>query len=392
MFIFQENLFLLLLSITCLIIWLYLLEFRGKFWLADQRIYSSKTNLEKLPNIKVIIPARNEAEVLSISLPSLFEQTYQGNFEIILIDDQSNDGTDKIAENIANQYQQKDKLTIIYGSDLPQGWSGKLWAMAQGIKASEKQAMIPDYYLLTDADIQHDQDNLRQLVIQAQEEELGMVSLMVLLRYESFWEKLLIPAFVFFFAKLYPFPLVNNPESKIAAAAGGCILIRRDVLKKIGGIERVKEALIDDCSLAQAVKSEGEKIWLGLTEKTVSLRSYPSLKSIWDLVARTAFTQLNYSIWMLLGAVLGMTLVYLVPWLSIIWGIIIGEKSLIIVGLISWLLMTIAYLPTVRLYKGSALWALCLPAIAFLYTLMTIDSALRHWQGKGGAWKGRVYP
>jgi hopene-associated glycosyltransferase HpnB len=386
------NSFFLLLSTLCCIVWIYLLVFRGNFWLANQRIDLQEDNLERKPSITVIIPARNESDVLSLSLSSIFEQDYSGKIEITIIDDQSTDGTGNIAEEIGREYQQRRKLTIISGETLPRGWSGKLWAIEQGIRYAEKLGITPDYYLLTDADIRHDRANLRNLVIKAERENLALVSLMVLLRCQSFWEKLSIPAFVFFFAKLYPFPLVNKMESRVAAAAGGCILIRSDILKKIGGIGILKDALIDDCSLAQAVKSKGKKIWLGLTETTISLRAYPSLESIWDMVARTAFTQLNYSPLMLFGAVWGMLLVYLVPVVSFIWGIIVGQQLLIVLGLIPWLLMTIAYLPTVRLYRCSGLWALCLPAIAFLYTLMTIDSALRHWQGKGGAWKGRVYP
>ena len=215
---------------------------------------------------------------------------------------------------------------------------------------------------------------------------------MVLLHCENFWEKLLIPAFVFFFQKLYPFPWVNNPQSFMAAAAGGCVLIRRQALENIGGIEQIKDALIDDCSLAKAVKSKSKQgIWLGLSETTVSLRAYEDLKSIWELIARTAFTQLNYSTLLLIGTVIGMSLVYLVPPLGLIVGLIINNWLVTAIALITWFLMTIAYLPTIKLYKISFLWGFCLPAVAFLYSLMTIDSAWQHWQGKGGAWKGRTY-
>jgi hopene-associated glycosyltransferase HpnB len=215
-----------------------------------------------------------------------------------------------------------------------------------------------------------------------------------LLRCQSFWEKLLIPAFIFFFQKLYPFPWVNNPLRKIAAAAGGCILISRYALEAISGIQVMRQALIDDCALAKAVKNYQEKpmaIWLGLTSTTCSLRSYDSLETIWQMVSRTAYTQLNYSPWLLLGTVLGMSLVYLVPIVSLFVGIVTANCLIAAVGLLTWLLMTIAYLPTVKFYSISPLWSLCLSAIAFLYTLMTIDSALKYWQGQGGAWKGRVY-
>jgi hopene-associated glycosyltransferase HpnB len=232
--------------------------------------------------------------------------------------------------------------------------------------------------------------NLSQLVNKAENDNLDLVSLMVLLRCQSFWEKLLIPAFVFFFQKLYPFPWVNNQHKSLAAAAGGCILISNQALQEIGGIATIKNALIDDCSLAKAVKSQG-KIWLGLTKNTISLRAYNDLKTIWDTIARTAFTQLNYNWLLLIGTVIGMSIVYLVAPIGLGVGILTSNWLLVSISTLTWLLMTIAYLPTIRLYNLSIIWALSLPAIAFLYTLMTIDSALKHFQGKGGAWKGRTY-
>jgi hopene-associated glycosyltransferase HpnB len=270
--------------------------------------------------------------------------------------------------------------------------------MEQGIKYSQETAFNPDYYLFTDADIAHDTQNLKNLVNKAVTNQLALVSLMVLLKTTSFWEKLLIPAFVFFFAKLYPFPLVNNPKSSVAAA-GGCILIRRDILEKIGGIAILKQALIDDCTLAGEVKSylrshpesPQQGIWLGLTTATQSLRDYPTLKSIWDLVARTAFTQLQYSPLLLFGSVLGMVLTYLIAPLGILNGLLTQNNLLLGSTILTLTLMTISYIPTLRLYKLGWYWALTLPLIALLHTLMTIDSARRYWQGKGGNWKGRVY-
>ncbi|ACK71452.1 hopene-associated glycosyltransferase HpnB [Gloeothece citriformis PCC 7424] len=387
------------LVILSLFIWLYLLTFRGKFWLADQRLNLDPLDLTAYPSVCAIVPARNEAEMLPTTLKSLLDQNYRGEFSIILIDDQSSDGTGKIAEAIAKTSNLSDRLTVISGEPLPGGWTGKLWAMEQGIRQAQNLSSPPKYLLLTDADIVHDQSNLQQLVIKAEQENLALVSLMVLLRCKSFWEKVLIPAFVFFFQKLYPFPWVNNQNHKMAAAAGGCILIRRDILENIGGIEILKKALIDDCSLAAAVKAylqnqpdlKVKSIWLGLTESTYSLRPYPSLKSIWDLVARTAFTQLNYSPGLLLGTIIAMSIIYLVPPISLIVGFLIGNWLMVGLGGIVWLLMAIAYFPTLKLYQSSFLQGLSLPAIAFLYTLMTIDSALRHWRGQGGGWKGRVY-
>jgi hopene-associated glycosyltransferase HpnB len=278
--------------------------------------------------------------------------------------------------------------------------------MEQGIRYANTNKNIPDYFLLTDADIEHSINNISQLMAKAETENLALVSLMVLLRCESFWEKLLIPAFVFFFEKLYPFTWVNDAKNKMAAAAGGCILIRRDSLTQIGGLEVVRQALIDDCSLAKEVKkllqSEDYSqsnhstnlpgIWLGLTETTRSLRPYLSLKTIWDMVARTAFTQLNYSPWLLTLTLIGMGIIYLIPPLSFLLGIFTGNLVLIIIGLSTWLLMAIAYFPTIKSYQVSPFFAFNLPIIACLYTLMTFDSAWRHWRGQGGAWKGRVYP
>lgn len=390
---------LLLVTSLSLVIWLYLILARGQFWLSNQKINPVTFPLTNYPQVCAIIPARDEADVLPLSLTSLLNQDYLGEFPIILIDDQSSDSTGKIAQEIADNCQKSDQIHIISGQPLETGWTGKLWAMKQGItEATEKFA--PDYFLFTDADIAHASSNLTQLVSKAVQEKQALVSLMVWLRCDSFWEKFLIPAFVFFFEKLYPFPLVNNPNSPIAAAAGGCILIRRDILEKIGGIEILKQSLIDDCSLAIAVKkylqhhpeNPERSIWLGLTESTYSLRPYPDLASIWNMVARTAFTQLNYSILLLIGTIFGMFLTYLAAPLGLILGLILAEKSIIIISTVTLLLMALSYSPTLRLYKLSPLRALTLPLIALFYSLMTIDSARRYWRGQGGGWKGRVYP
>lgn len=386
----------LAIAFLSLAIWIFLLLFWGQFWRADRRLEQQEKKLASYPSVCAIIPARNEADLLPTALRSLLNQDYPGVFSVILVDDRSTDGTAKVAQEIAEQLAQTEKLTIISGEPLPTGWTGKLWAIEQGIRYASQQT--PDYFLLTDADIEHDNKNLCRLVTKAERDNLDLVSLMVLLRCKSFWEKLLIPAFVFFFQKLYPFPWVNNPHKKTAAAAGGCILLRRQAWERIGGIGVIRQALIDDCALAQAIKQSSThkdnqltSIWLGLTESTRSLRSYDSLTTIWDMVARTAYSQLNYSPWLLLGTVLAMSLVYLAAPLSLLAGILTANWLLASIGLLTWLLMSLAYLPTVRLYQISPLWAVCLPAIAFLYTLMTIDSALRSWRGRGGAWKGRVH-
>jgi hopene-associated glycosyltransferase HpnB len=396
-----------------LFIWVLLLGWWGEFWRADQRLEVQTNEWEDWPWVYAIIPARNEADLLPITLRSLLTQDYPGRLTVILVDDHSTDGTANVAQSVGLDLginsvdaqatseqnpseQHRYQLHIISAQALPPGWTGKLWALEQGIRHAQTQTPPPDYFLLTDADIEHDALNLRQLVAKAQQEDLDLVSLMVRLRCETFWEKFLIPAFVFFFQKLYPFGWVNNPTHRTAAAAGGCILIDGDALTRIGGMQAVRNALIDDCALAQAVKSTGKlegkgRIWLGLGDSTHSLRPYPSLDTIWDMVARTAFTQLNYSPWLLLGTLLAMSVIYLVPPVGAILGALTGNWLIAIASLSSWLLMTFAYLPTVRYYGCSFWWAFCLPAIAFLYTLMTLDSALRHWQKRGGTWKGRVY-
>lgn len=393
------------LTILSLGIWIGLLCFRGQFWQADQCLDVVEPGLKTWPSVCAVVPARNEASLLPLTLRSLLMQNYPGSFTVILVDDQSTDGTATIAQQVAQTLNKSSQLNILTTSPLPPGWTGKLWALEQGIQRAESIDEVtsfqcpPDYLLLTDADIEHDVTSLLSLVTKAEREDLDLVSLMVLLRCQSFWERLLIPAFVFFFQKLYPFRWVNDPTNPTAAAAGGCSLIRREALTRIGGIQAVRQALIDDCALAQVIKSTGRQlqpeargqIWLGLTSSTHSLRPYPSLATIWEMVARTAFTQLNYSPLLLLGTLLGMTLIYLVPPVGAIVGGLTGNWLIAITGLVGWLLMAWAYVPTLRLYQCSPVWAFCLPGVAFLYTLMTLDSGLRHWQGQGGAWKGRVY-
>lgn len=377
------------LMVLSLTIWLFLILFWGQFWRVDQQLKTTETKLTLLPKVCVVVPARNEADVISTSLRSLLLQDYPGDFQLFLVDDQSTDGTANLAQEVAYAVDQTSKLEIVSSTDLPTGWTGKLWAMEQGIKKATQ--LQPDYILLTDADIEHDISNLRQLVIKAETNNLDLVSVMVKLRCQSFWEQLLIPAFVFFFQKLYPFRWVNNPKKSTAAAAGGCILISREMLNKIGGLEIIRQALIDDCSLAKAVKDHQGKIWLGLSSLTYSLRPYDSLETIWNMVARSAYTQLNYSPFLLVGSVFGMILIYVLPILGIILGLLSGNWLIAVTGLCTWLLMSLAYFPMISFYQVSRWLMFCLPIIALFYTLMTMDSANRYWQGKGGAWKGRFY-
>ncbi|HEY9847386.1 MAG TPA: glycosyltransferase [Candidatus Caenarcaniphilales bacterium] len=379
------------LTILSLGIWVGLLGFRGQFWRADQRLEAEVSDIETWPSVWAVVPARNEANLLPVTMRALLSQNYSGDFKVVLVDDQSTDGTASVAQQIAQALNKNDQLTIRLTTSLPSGWTGKLWALEQGIQQAQSQSP-PDYLWLTDADIEHDASVLRRLVAKAEQEKLDLVSLMVLLRCQSFWEHLLIPAFVFFFQKLYPFRWVNDPSKSTAAAAGGCILIRRSTLNRVGGIQVIHQALIDDCALAQATKADAQgRIWLGVSSLARSLRPYPALETIWEMVARTAFTQLNYSPLLLLGTLLGMGLLYGAPPVAAVVGILGRNWLIAIVGFAGWLLMAFAYLPTLRLYRCSPLLAFCLPAIAFLYTAMTLDSALRHWRGQGGAWKGRIY-
>ena len=380
------------LTLLSLVIWLFLILFWGQFWRVNHQLEANKDkdiDNNTLPTVCVIIPARNEADVIPVSLRSLLLQDYPGKFTIFLVDDQSSDGTANVAQEVAHNLDKTQQLQIVTSTSLPPGWTGKLWAMEQGLQTAS--TLTPDYFLLTDADIEHDPSNLHRLVAKAEAQKLDLVSIMVRLRCQSFWEQLLIPAFVFFFQKLYPFSWVNNPKKANAAAAGGCILIHSEALNRIGGVQIIRQALIDDCSLAKAVKSTHGKIWLGLSTLTYSLRPYDSLKTIWDMVARSAYTQLNYSPFLLIGSLLGMTLVYLLPPIAIIFGLVLGNWIITLISFIGYLLMTFAYFPIIRFYKCSPVFAFSLPIIAFLYTSMTIDSALQHWQGRGGAWKGRVY-
>ena len=378
-----------LLSATALsaIVWLNLIFLRGGFWRDGPYSSDNSTIPSTWPGVVAVIPARNEAETIADTIASLSAQNYPGDFSIILVDDESNDGTRERARSAARE---DTSLTIVAGRPLPHGWSGKMWAVAQGIEAAERQALDAKYILLTDADIVHGPRVLRTLVAQAELDRLMLISHMVLLRCESLWEKLLIPAFIFFFKKLFPFDWINDPTKATAGAAGGLILVRRDALARAGGIERIKGEIIDDCALARAIKPEGA-IWLGLTKNSLSLRRYEHLSEIWTMVTRTAFMQLNQSLWLLAGTVVGMTIIYLVPPLALIYGIVADSPSIAVLGLGVWLAMTASYMPTLRLYDRGMLWAPLLPISGLLYTCMTVASAWHTLLGAGPQWKNRHY-
>lgn len=377
--------FFLPLSLLSFVIWLVLLLGRGRFWRCDQRLPETVEDLDHWPAIICVIPARDEAETIVETVTSIKGQTYPGPLTVFVVDDNSSDGTGDLAR--------KAGASVIEGKPLQPGWTGKMGAVNTGLVRAFDAVPDADYVLLTDADIHHGPNSLKRLVVKAVRENRAMVSLMVLLRSTSFWEKLLIPAFVFFFQKLYPFPKVNNPDDVLAAAAGGCMLIRAETLKNAGGVEPIKGEIIDDCAMGRLIKAQAKKdgvaggIWLGLTDRVHSIRPYDGLAEIWKMVTRTAFVQLDHSPFQLLGCLLGMAIIYVVPLLAAFWG---GPLASLI-GFATWALMTVAYIPTLSLYNMPVWRAFLLPVAALLYTLMTVDSARRHWQGQGGAWKGRTY-
>lgn len=370
-------------------IWLYLVLAHGRFWLCSERDEGGPMTLppglSSWPSVTIVIPARNEAEGITETIGSLLRQDYAGTFSVILVDDDSSDGTAHIARRAAVAADGIDRLRIIDGKPLPNGWTGKLWAVKQGVEAAQATTNPPDYILLSDADIVYAPPVLTALVARAVSNKLVLTSLMVKLRCESFAERSLIPAFIFFFQMLYPFPWVNRPQKGTAAAAGGCMLVRRDTLQAAGGIDAIRNALIDDCSLAKLLKAQGP-IWLGLTERVHSSRPYPDVEEIRRMVSRSAYAQLRYSPLLLAGTVLGMALIYLAPPLLTLF----ASGVAFWLGLLAWGLMTVAFFPTLRLYGRFPLWGLALPAIALCYMLFTLDSALQFARGKGGLWKGRV--
>ena len=388
-------------SAISLAAWVYLTLFRGLFWRTDQRLQlppAGQLSHPAWPRVSILVPARNEAALLPFTLPSLLKQDYPGEFHIFLVDDSSEDDTGEIAAQIAAALGFPERLTVIAGRPKPAEWTGKLWAVEQGFRRADNYES--PFLLFTDADILHPSSGLRALVHKAQAQKLDLVSLMVKLRAQSVWEKLWLAAFVYFFAKLYPFRRVNDDHNRTAAAAGGVLLLRKEALLDSGGLAPLSKALIDDCALAAQIKRKQKgktgKIWLGLAPEHESIRAYHGLQGIWSMVSRTAYAQLNYSVPLLAATILGMLLLYLVPPASGISGLLFfsnptASGGLAACGLAAWLLMASTFLPLVRWYDGPAYLALFLPVAGFYYTLMTIDSAIRHWLGRGGGWKGRFH-
>ena len=359
-----------------LAIWLYLVTARGGFWLMPRDVYPVGPNLPA-PSVTAVVPARKEADVVGRAVASLAAQRYAGEFRMILVDDASEDGTASIAQ------QEAPELRVITARPLPPGWAGKVWAVAEGVRAGGAS----DYLLLTDADIVHPPGHLAALVARAEDFEYDLVSYMVRLHCRSLAEQALIPAFVFFFFLLYPPSWISDPRRGTAGAAGGCMLVRRAALERIGGMARIRGELIDDCALARAVKDSGGSVWLGLSDEAASLRRYGTFGEIGQMISRSAYTQLRHSPLLLAGTVAGLALVYLAPPLLTLAGPHGAPAGM---GALAWLLMSAAYWPAVRHSTRYWFWAPLLPLIAVFYLFATLHSAASYWLGRGGMWKGRT--
>ncbi|WP_311039778.1 glycosyltransferase [Streptomyces luomodiensis] len=396
--------------------WLWLLLGQGFFWRTDVRLPltgppdpsgppnpsgspgpSGSPESAGWPSVAVVVPARDESAVLPESLPSLLAQDYPGPAEIFLIDDGSSDGTGKLARELADGYGGLP-LTVDSPGEPGPGWTGKLWAVRHGMALAAQRPAVDrkdgggvDYLLLTDADIAHEPDSLRELVRAAEENGLDLVSQMARLRVATYWERLIVPAFVYFFAQLYPFRWVNRPRGRTAAAAGGCVLLRREAAERAGVPEAIRKSVIDDVALARAVKRSGGRIWLGLADRVDSVRPYPRLGELWRMVSRSAYTQLRHNPLLLLVTVAGLAVVYLVPPAAVAAGVLTGRPAPLAAGAAAWLLMAGTYVPMLHYYRQTLWLAPLLPLTALLYLLMTVDSAVRHHLGQGAAWKGRTY-
>ena len=390
-------------SVACTVAavaWAYLVLGHGGYWRASQWLPPVISEPGRWPDVVAVVPARNEAEMLPVTLPALLGQEYPGALTVIVVDDRSTDGTAEVAAKLGG-----GRLTTIAGTAAPARWAGKVWAMAQGLGAigiPPAAGATPGpggYVLFTDADIAMAAGTLRDLVAAAEADDRDLVSQMALLRTATGWERVVVPAFVYFFAQLYPFRRVNMPGSRTAAAAGGCMLVRRGALEKSGGLAPISGALIDDVAMGRMIKRLRGRCWLGLSRQVVSVRPYPGLASLWQMVARSAYTQLNYSPALLAATIIGLLFLYVLPPAGAVIGLAVllsgatgtGPAALAAgAGLAGWALMSLSYLPMLRLYRLSPLRAPSLPLIALLYAAMTADSARRHYTGRGVQWRGRT--
>lgn len=365
------------LAALALAAWLYLAFAHGGYWRTRPRL-AAELDPATWPSVVAVVPARDEAEVLPGTLPTLLAQDYPGSFSVTVVDDASSDGTGELARGLG--------ASVVAGNGPPPGWTGKVAAMAAGVE----DAGDPDYLLFTDADIAHPPDGVAALVRAAEADRLDLVSLMARLRTGTAGERAVVPAFVYFFGQLYPFARVSSPRSRTAAAAGGCMLVRRAALERAGGLAAIRGALIDDVALGTVLKRSGARTWLGYTTSVRSTRVYPRFADLWDMVARSAFTQLRHSMALLAGTVVGLAELYVVPPVAAVAGAVTGDWLAFGPGLAGWAVLSATYLPVLRLYGLRAWRAPLLPAVAVAYAGMTVDSALRHARGRGGAWKGRT--
>jgi hopene-associated glycosyltransferase HpnB len=389
------------LGIMALAIWLHLYFGRGWFWRV-RKVDADRVADETLgewPSVLAVVPARNEAQTIGRVVTGLVQQGYPGAFSVVVVDDHSEDGTASIAQRVATENGTGVPVRVLNASELPVGWTGKLWALNEGMShgGATQAGMsnggglsatleVAEFYWFTDADVSHAPNTLGKLVERAVRERLDLASLMVLLQAKTLPERASIPAFLYFFLMLYPPRWIADEELATAGAAGGCLLLRGEALRRIGGFAAIRGEVIDDCALARAVKLSGGRVWMGLTRKSLSLRSYGTFGEVRDLIARTAFTQLRYSVPMLAGTLLGMFLTYVAPVLLLF----AHDSTAQALGFVAWLLMTLSFLPTVRFYRLSAVWAPLLPLTAVFYAWATWLSAVRYWMGKGGLWKGRA--
>jgi len=370
--------------------WTWLALLRGGYWRTDVRLPDGPVPAP-WPSVAVVVPARNEAAVLPLSLPTILAQQYSGPLQVILVDDGSTDGTGGLARRLAAGPGEARTgtavaaFTAVEPGPPPAGWTGKLWALAAGIDA----AGPVDLLLFTDADVAHQPDSLERLVRAAADRDL--VSQMARLRTETPWERLIVPAFVYFFGLLYPLRWNNRARSRTAAAAGGCVLVRRSTLMQAGGLPVIHGAVIDDVALARLIKRAGGRIFLGLGDQVESVRPYPNLASLWAVISRSAYAQLRHSLLLLTGTVLGLAVVFLVPPLAAVVGAIAGNVAVAALGAAGWLLLAGLYVPMLRYYRQPLLLTLALPFVAALYLAMTVDSAWDYYRGRGAEWKGRTY-
>lgn len=384
----------LLLTGVSFVTWIGLIFFHGRFWCRGPILYPlseiQKKKQKFWPDVHIIVPARDEAETIETVITSLLNQDYKGRYDITLVDDESTDGTGSLIQKLRTTLpeNQQAKLHIVHVSSRPEGWSGKLWALSQGIEvANRKKVSDHSFFFFTDADIYHESSHLTSLVYKALEDNLAQVSEMVKLRCESLFEKALIPAFVYFFCMLYPFSKVNTASNSVAAGAGGTVLIRRKALQKIGGIAALRNALIDDVTLATLVKKACGRIYLGHSVQAVSLRPYDSVTAIWSMITRSAYVQLRYSIGWLLVTIALMTLVWFLPFLVAIF----AKGTLQHLAFVTYMLSILSFIPTLSRFQISFFWIFALPFIAFFYLMATIGSAVNYYRGKGMVWKGRSY-